>query len=55
MIKDDGSRQDEQGETNGQVPATQKENLVLVAHDEKTLCYLVEEAGCRGVLDSGCS
>ena len=30
-------------------------NIVLVSHDERTLCYLVEEAGCKGVLDSGCA
>ena len=29
--------------------------LVLVSHDENELCLLIEEAGCRGVLDSGCS
>ena len=32
-----------------------KENIVFVAHDEQKLCLLVEEAGNRGVLDSGCS
>ena len=30
-------------------------NLVLVSQEEEKLCYLVEEAGSRGVLDSGCS
>ena len=29
--------------------------LVLVSHDEQELCLLIEEAGCRGVLDTGCS
>ena len=28
---------------------------VLVTQDEKELCCLVEEAGCRGVLDTACS
>ena len=37
------------------VEPTSEGNLVLVSHDEEKLCYLVEEAGCRGVLDSGCS
>ena len=34
-----------------------KENLelVLVSYSEKELCLLIEEAGCRGVLDSACS
>ena len=31
------------------------EELVMVVHDERELCCLVEDAGCRGVLDSGCS
>ena len=31
------------------------DHLVLVSHDEKKLCFLVEEAGTRGVLDSGCA
>ena len=31
------------------------DNLVLVSQKEENLCYLVEEAGSRGVLDSGCS
>ena len=29
--------------------------LVLVSYNEKELCLLIEEAGCRGVLDSACS
>ena len=33
----------------------EESHLVLVSHDESKLCYLVEEAGNRGVLDSGCS
>ena len=31
------------------------EELVLVTQEEEELCFLVEEAGCRGVLDSACS
>ena len=29
--------------------------LVLVTHDDEEMCLLVEDAGCRGVLDSACS
>ena len=29
--------------------------VVLVSQNEEDLCYLIDEAGCRGVLDSACS
>ena len=31
------------------------QEIVLVTQDENELCCLVEEAGCRGVLDTACS
>ena len=31
------------------------EEEVMVTHDEEELCFLLEEAGIRGVLDTACS
>ena len=44
-IVSDGNDKDDDSES----------ELVLVTHNEEELCYLVEEAGNRGVLDSACS
>ena len=33
----------------------EEEDLVLASHAEHELAYIVQEAGVRGVLDSGCS
>ena len=53
-LNSSNSKQDDESSSETQYLGGE-ENLVLVSHDEKKLCYLVEEAGCRGVLDSGCS
>ena len=50
----DQSHQDQSSGVKEEV-ANETENLVLVSHEENKLCLLVEEAGRKGVLDSGCS
>ena len=32
-----------------------EKEIVLVSYNEEELCFLVKEAGCRGVIDTGCS
>ena len=53
----EGVSNDLQNETTN-IEVVEKEEqteLVLISHDENELCLLVEEAGCRGVLDTACS
>ena len=40
---------------NREIASNNDYELVLVSHDEQELCLLIEEAGSRGVLDTGCS